>query len=78
MNLVDRVLDYSQMSVILPLNTKWGRDNLMEHVSKLGEAIVDTVTAAQAEDGAELAKSIVNIVANAGGIIQDIAHAFGY
>ncbi|MDE4582763.1 beta-class phenol-soluble modulin, partial [Staphylococcus epidermidis] len=25
-----------------------------------------------------LAKSIVNIVANAGGIIQDIAHAFGY
>ena len=31
-------------------------DNLMEHVSKLGEAIVDTVTAAQAEDGAELAK----------------------
>ena len=48
MNLVDRVLDYSQMSVILPLNTKWGRDNLMEHVSKLGEAIVDTVTAAQA------------------------------
>lgn len=41
----------------------------MEHVSKLGEAIVDTVTAAQAEDGAELAKSIVNIVANAGGII---------
>lgn len=50
----------------------------MEHVSKLGEAIVDTVTAAQAEDGAELAKSIVNIVANAGSIIQDIAHAFGY
>ncbi len=39
---------------------------------------MDTVTAAQAEDGAELAKSIVNIVANAGGIIQDIAHAFGY
>lgn len=30
----------------------------MEHVSKLGEAIVDTVTAAQAEDGAELAKKV--------------------
>lgn len=50
----------------------------MEHVSKLAEAIANTVSAAQAEDGAELAKSIVNIVANAGGIIQDIAHAFGY
>ena len=50
----------------------------MEHVSKLAEAIANTVSAALAEDGAELAKSIVNIVANAGGIIQDIAHAFGY
>ncbi|MBL7564502.1 beta-class phenol-soluble modulin [Staphylococcus saccharolyticus] len=50
----------------------------MEHISKLGEAIANTVSAAQNEDGAELAKSIVNIVANAGGIIEDIAHALGY
>lgn len=54
------------------------REYNVEHVSKLAEAIANTVSAAQAEDGAELAKSIVNIVANAGGIIQDIAHAFGY
>ena len=66
------------MSTLQPYNTHWGRDNYKEHLSKIVDAIVDTVTAAQAEDGAELAKSIVNIVANAGGIIQDIAHAFGY
>ena len=48
----------------------------MEHVSKLGDCGYSN--SSKAEDGAELAKSIVNIVANAGGIIQDIAHAFGY
>ena len=47
----------------------------MEHVSKLSDCGYSNSTR---EDGAELAKSIVNIVANAGGIIQDIAHAFGY
>ena len=50
----------------------------MAHVSKLGEAIVNTVSAAQSGDHAGLAKSIVDIVASAGGIVVDIAHAFGY
>ncbi|MCC3681066.1 beta-class phenol-soluble modulin, partial [Staphylococcus epidermidis] len=44
----------------------------MEHVSKLAEAIANTVSAAQAEDGAELAKSIVNIEAKSGGFIQKL------
>ncbi|AKS65984.1 MULTISPECIES: beta-class phenol-soluble modulin [Staphylococcus] len=50
----------------------------MENISKLGEAIANTVSAAQSGDHFELAKSIVNIVASAGGILQDVAHAFGY
>ena len=49
----------------------------MEHISKLGEAIVNTVSAGQSGDGAELAKSIVNIVANGAGVVGDIAKAFG-
>ncbi|WP_410524584.1 beta-class phenol-soluble modulin, partial [Prevotella sp. OH937_COT-195] len=49
----------------------------MEHISKLGEAIVNTVSAGQSGDGAELAKSIVNIVTNGAGLAGDIAKAFG-
>ena len=48
----------------------------MEHISKLGEAIANTVSAGQSGDGAELAKSIVNIVANGAGVVEDIAKAF--
>ncbi|MCU5746817.1 beta-class phenol-soluble modulin [Staphylococcus sp. SQ8-PEA] len=50
----------------------------MEHLEGLGKAIADTVTAAQNGGGAELGKSIVDIVANSAGIIEDIAHALGY
>ncbi|SUM67057.1 phenol soluble modulin beta 1 [Staphylococcus saccharolyticus] len=50
---------------------------MMDHLSKLGDAIVNTITAAQSGDGAELAKSIIHIVTNAGGIIGDIIHALG-
>nr|WP_318010218.1 beta-class phenol-soluble modulin [Campylobacter jejuni] len=46
-------------------------------MSKLGEAIANTVSAGQSGDGAELAKSIVNIVANGAGVVGDIAKAFG-
>ena len=49
----------------------------MEHISKLGEAIVNTVSASQAGDDAELAKSIVNIAANGIGVVSDVAKAFG-
>lgn len=49
----------------------------MEHISKLGEAIANTISAGQSGDGAELAKSIVNIVANGAGVVEDIAKAFG-
>ena len=49
----------------------------MEHISKLGEAIVNTISASQSGDSAELAKSIVNIVANGAGLAGDIAKAFG-
>ena len=49
----------------------------MEHISKLGEAIVNTISASQSGDSAELAKSIVNIVANGVGVAEDIAKAFG-
>ncbi len=49
----------------------------MEHISKLGEAIVNTISASQSGDSAELAKSIVNIAANGIGVISDVAKAFG-
>ncbi len=49
----------------------------MEHISKLGEAIVNTISASQSGDSAELAKSIVNIVANGIGVVSDVAKAFG-
>ena len=49
----------------------------MEHISKLGEAIVNTISASQSGDSAELAKSIVNIAANGVGVVSDVAKAFG-
>ena len=49
----------------------------MEYVSKLVEAISNAVSAGQSGDYAELAKSIVNIVANGAGVVGDIAKAFG-
>nr|WP_241158843.1 beta-class phenol-soluble modulin [Staphylococcus capitis] len=49
----------------------------VEHISKLGEAIANTVSASQSGDHAELAKSIVNIVANGVGVVSDVAKAFG-
>jgi len=49
----------------------------IEHISKLGEAIVNTISASQSGDSAELAKSIVDIAANGIGVISDVAKAFG-
>ncbi len=50
--------------------------NFMEHLNNIGEAVVNIVTASENADGAGIAKGVINIVTNAGGIIEDIVHMF--
>lgn len=52
------------------------RVNFMEHLNNIGEAVVNIITASENADGAGIAKGVINIVTNAGGIIEDIVHMF--
>ncbi len=50
----------------------------MEDVCKLGEGIGNSVWGGEGEDGGELGKSMVNMVGNGGGIIEEIGDGSAY